>query len=123
MLATDPKIKDEIQNILHTLDNSDNTGPKNFIRICEKLSFIKNYFSDKRNIYANSLTFSLNICCVSLKLLLASSMMRFICRVWILRVIISFLLKNLKRSWVIIILLVINDMMFNKRKYLKRYNL
>lgn len=54
MLATDPKIKDEMQNILHPLDNSDNTGPKNFIRICERLGFIKNYFSDKKNIYTNS---------------------------------------------------------------------
>ena len=43
-----------MQNILHPLDSTDNVGPKNFIRICERLGFIKNYFADKKNVYTNS---------------------------------------------------------------------
>jgi hypothetical protein len=31
-----------------------NDGPYNFIRICERLGFIKNYFSDRKNVYSNS---------------------------------------------------------------------
>lgn len=54
MLATDPKINNEMQNILHPLDSTENIGPKNFIRICERLGFIKNYFADKKNVYTNS---------------------------------------------------------------------
>lgn len=54
MLATDPKINNEMQNILHPIDATDNIGPKNFIRICERLGFIKNYFADKKNVYTNS---------------------------------------------------------------------
>lgn len=40
--------------ILHPLDNSVNNGPYNFIRICERLGFIKNYFSEKSNVYTSS---------------------------------------------------------------------
>lgn len=29
-------------------------GPYNFIRICERLGFIKNYFAEKKNVYSNS---------------------------------------------------------------------
>lgn len=29
-------------------------GPYNFIRMCERLGFIKNYFAEKKNVYSNS---------------------------------------------------------------------
>jgi hypothetical protein len=43
-----------MKNFLHSLNNANNDGPYNFIRICERLGFIKNYFADKKNIYTNS---------------------------------------------------------------------
>lgn len=43
-----------MNNFLHSLSNTNNDGPYNFIRICERLGFIKNYFADKKNVYSNS---------------------------------------------------------------------
>lgn len=43
-----------MNNFLHSLNNTSNDGPYNFIRICERLGFIKNYFSDKENTYTYS---------------------------------------------------------------------
>ena len=54
MLATDKKIGTEMKGVLHPLDSGDSKGPKNFIRICERLGWIKNYFTEKKNTYTNS---------------------------------------------------------------------
>lgn len=43
-----------MNNFLHSLNNPNNDGSYNFIRICERLGFIKNYFADKKNVYSNS---------------------------------------------------------------------
>lgn len=43
-----------MKNFLHSLSNANNDGSYNFIRICERLGFIKNYFADRKNIYSNS---------------------------------------------------------------------
>lgn len=43
-----------MKNFLHSLNNANNDGPYNFIRMCQRLGFIKNYFADKKNIYTNS---------------------------------------------------------------------
>lgn len=53
-LTTRKKIEEEMKTILHPIDNSSNDGPYNFIRICERLGWIKNYFADKKNVYTNS---------------------------------------------------------------------
>ena len=42
-----------MKNFLHSLNAENNKGPYNFIRICERLGFIKNYFADKKNVYTN----------------------------------------------------------------------
>jgi len=39
---------------LNPLDNTSTDGQYNFIRICERLGWIKNYFADKKNVYTNS---------------------------------------------------------------------
>jgi hypothetical protein len=36
------------------VDNNSNEGPYNFIRICERLGFIKNYFAERKNTFTNS---------------------------------------------------------------------
>ena len=43
-----------MKSVLHPVDAGENTGPKNFIRICERLGWIKNYFTEKKNTYTNS---------------------------------------------------------------------
>jgi hypothetical protein len=53
-LTTRKAIEEEMNNFLHSLSNAKNTGPYNFIRICERLGWIKNYFADKKNVYSNS---------------------------------------------------------------------
>ncbi len=53
-LTTRDKIQEEMKNFLHSLNNATNDGPYNFIRICERLGFVKNYFADKKNVYSNS---------------------------------------------------------------------
>jgi hypothetical protein len=53
-LTTSKKIEDEMKTILHPIDNTSNDGPYNFIRICERLGWIKTYFADKKNVYSNS---------------------------------------------------------------------
>lgn len=54
MLATDKKIGEEMKSVLHPVDSGDSKGPKNFIRICERLGWIKNYFTEQKNTYTNS---------------------------------------------------------------------
>ena len=44
-LATDQKIGEEMKGVLHPVDTGETIGPKNFIRICERLGWIKNYFT------------------------------------------------------------------------------
>ena len=34
-----------MKSVLHPLDAGETVGPKNFIRICERLGWIKNYFT------------------------------------------------------------------------------
>ena len=53
-LTTRRAIEEEMNNFLHSLSNTNNDGPYNFIRICERLGWIKNYFADKKNVYSNS---------------------------------------------------------------------
>ena len=53
-LTTRKKIEEEMKTILHPIENVSNDGPYNFIRICERLGWIKNYFADKKNVYTNS---------------------------------------------------------------------
>jgi hypothetical protein len=36
------------------MDSGDSIGTKNFIRICERLGWIKHYFTEKKNTYTNS---------------------------------------------------------------------
>ena len=43
-----------MKTILHPIDNTSNDGPYNFIRICERLGWIKNYFALRKNVYSNS---------------------------------------------------------------------
>lgn len=43
-----------MKTILHPIDNKDNKGPINFIRICERLGCVRNYFIDRKNVYTNS---------------------------------------------------------------------
>lgn len=43
-----------MKTILHPIDNKDNKGPINFIRICERLGCIRNYFAERKNVYTNS---------------------------------------------------------------------
>jgi hypothetical protein len=51
-LTTSKKIEDEMKTILHPIENTSNDGPYNFIRICERLGWIKNhYFAEKKNVY------------------------------------------------------------------------
>jgi len=40
--------------VLNPLDKNSTDGQYNFIRICERLGWIKNYFADKKNVYSNS---------------------------------------------------------------------
>lgn len=53
-LTTREKIEAEMKTILHPIDNTSPDGPYNFIRICERLGFIKNYFTTQKNVYTNS---------------------------------------------------------------------
>jgi hypothetical protein len=53
-LTTRKTIEEEMNNFLHSLSNTNNDGPYNFIRICERLGYVKNYFADKKNVYSNS---------------------------------------------------------------------
>ena len=39
------KIGEEMKGVLHPLDTTGSKGPMNFIRICERLGWIKNYFA------------------------------------------------------------------------------
>jgi len=55
-LTTRNTIQEEMKTILHPIeiDSNSNVGPYNFIRICERLGWIKNYFADKKNVFTNS---------------------------------------------------------------------
>lgn len=44
----------EFKNFLHSAKNNSKTGPYNFIRICERLGWIRNYFASQKNIFTTS---------------------------------------------------------------------
>lgn len=43
-----------MKTILHPIEATSNDGPYNFIRICERLGWIKSYFVEKKNTFTNS---------------------------------------------------------------------
>lgn len=43
-----------MKTILHPVVNVSNDGPYNFIRICERLGWVKNYFAQRKNVYTSS---------------------------------------------------------------------
>lgn len=43
-----------MKTILNPIDNNSTDGQYNFIRICERLGWIKNYFAQRKNVYTNS---------------------------------------------------------------------
>ena len=53
-LTTRSKIQEEMKTILHPVEATSNDGPYNFIRICERLGWVKNYFAEKKNTFTNS---------------------------------------------------------------------
>ena len=53
-LTTREKIQGEMKTILHPVEKVSNDGPYNFIRICERLGWIKNHFANKKNTFTNS---------------------------------------------------------------------
>ncbi len=54
-LVTNKKLEDEIKNYLHSSSEKGFDDHYNFIRICERLGWIKTYFNGKKNIYTSSL--------------------------------------------------------------------
>ena len=43
-----------MKSVLHPVDTGETVGPKNFIRICERLGWIKFYFTERKNTFTNS---------------------------------------------------------------------
>lgn len=50
-LLETPKLREELERTLH---KSEKEKPYKFIRICERLSWIRNYFKKNQNIFSNS---------------------------------------------------------------------
>lgn len=48
------KLVAEFKTFLHSAKNDSKKGPYNFIKICERLGWIRNYFIEQKNIFTTS---------------------------------------------------------------------
>ncbi len=53
-IVKNPNLVSEFKNYLHSAKNASKSGPYNFIKICERLGWIRNYFSNNKNVFTTS---------------------------------------------------------------------
>jgi hypothetical protein len=53
-IVTNPQLRKEFKNFLHSSKSVNKFGPFNFIKITERLGWIRNYFANQKNIFTTS---------------------------------------------------------------------
>lgn len=53
-IVTNPQLRKEFKNFLHSSKSVNKFGPFNFIKITERLGWIRNYFATQKNIFTTS---------------------------------------------------------------------